>query len=691
MKILMFFLITTFAATPKPSSDSQLWPREVKLDKNEKVLIYQPQVMAMNDTKVSAQAAFKLTQNKKDVFGSFTLTTDALVAKDQGVVTLSNPKVGKLEIPAKNFNEEKFKQDLQKALNGKQAQIPYRSLVNNLAASQGEAEKPPVVLKNDPPLIIYSKEPSLLIMISGEPQWGDAGAGLERIVNTSALFLHEKRDKEYYLWAFNSWFTATQATGPYKLTKSQPTSKFIMTKDDLIKDKKVDPITGADSKGASVYPQGVIPAIIVSTKPAELIQSQGDPKFQAVQGTSLLYMSNSPNSIFMEATKQEYFIVISGRWFSANNLNGPWHYVSGNALPPDFKKIPMTSPVSEILVSVPGTPAAKEAQIAAQIPQTAKVPKDLQPEKIVIDGGTPQWVEIPGTTLKYVQNANTPLIMVTDKQFYAIQNAVWFIAESYKGPWKVAIVVPADIYKIPSSSPLYYVTYVRIYNVTEDSVIVGYTPGYQGTYVSADGTLVYGTGYVYPAYTSGQAWYPPPSTYGYGAGYGYESSVGFYMGFAWGSFMYPWGGWGGCCYGGAYVDIDVTNIYHKWGQTKVITGNGGNGMTINTIGDQKFARAHGTNNIYTTKDGELYRRTGKGEWQKQVGPNSWSDVNLKNNANAQNLERTHNQRLQENQSFNSPDRQRAPSSSQSRPSLNGGGGYRASGGGFRGGGGGFRR
>lgn len=687
MKLLFILLMTAFAAKPAP--ESKLWPREIELDSKQKVLVYQPQIESITDNQVTAQAAFKVSQNKKDIYGSFTIRTDALIAKDQDIVTLSHARIEKVEIPAKDFNKEDFKGNLQKAVQDKQMQIPYQALVNNLAILQGESERAAVDLKNDPPMIIYSKVPSLLIMISGEPQWAAVeGSGLERIVNTSALFLRDKKSNIYYLWALERWFSADQVMGPYKVSKSEPSSKFVMTKDDLIKVKKIDPITGKDSKGSSIYPPGVVPAILVTNKPTELLQSQGEPQFKAVQNTGLLYMENSPNSIFLETKSQRYFVVISGRWFESASLNGPWNFISGKNLPADFKKIPTNSPVADILVSVPGTPQAKEGLIASTIPQTAKVPKDLQPEKIVIDGGSPKWVEIPGTGLRYAENANTPLIMVNDKQFYAVQNAVWFNAGSFNGPWSVAIAVPSDIYKIPSSSPLYYVTYVRIYKVTEDSVIVGYTPGYQGTYVSADGTIVYGTGYVYPAYTSGEVWYPPPSTYGYGAGYGWGAETGFYMGFSMGYMMYPWG-WGGCCWGPAYVNIHVKNVYHNWGTRTVITGNGGHGLTVNSIGDQKFVRAHYDKNIYTAKDGEIYRRTGKGDWQRQVGPGSWEEVNLKSNASAQNLEAMHTNRMQENKNFNNQSRQRTPSS-QPAPQPRGGasGGYR--GGGGRGGGG-FRR
>jgi hypothetical protein len=228
---------------------------------------------------------------------------------------------------------------------------------------------------------------------------------------------------------------------------------------------------------------------------------------------------------------------------------------------------------------------------------------------------------------------------------------------------------------------LYNVTYVHIYGTSADYVVVGYTPGYHGTFVSADGTIVYGTGYTYPTYVSAAAWYPPPSTYGFGVGYGWGYEEGFFMGFSMGALMYPWG-WGSCCWGPSYVNINVTNVYHNWGEHTVITGSGGHGMAVNTIGNTKFARGLDSNTVYAGHDGGVYRRNGKGDWSKYSGPNTWDPV--KKPDNVQNLERTHEARSPSTSN-------RAPSGMQRSPGGESNflrGGMRA-GGGFHGGG--FRR
>ena len=58
----------------------------------------------------------------------------------------------------------------------------------------------------------------------------------------------------------------------------------------------------------------------------------------------------------------------------------------------------------------------------------------------------------------------------------------------------MATAVPTEIYRIPASSPIHYVTYVHVYGFTPQVVYVGYTPGYMGTVVTPYGTVVYGTG-----------------------------------------------------------------------------------------------------------------------------------------------------------------------------------------------------
>ena len=82
-------------------------------------------------------------------------------------------------------------------------------------------------------------------------------------------------------------------------------------------------------------------------------------------------------------------------------------------------------------------------------------------------------------------------------RYFLLQDGVWFVANSPDGPWQLASEVPDAIYAIPPSSPVYNVTYVRVYDTEPDAVWYSYTMGYLSGFLSW-GTYVYGTGWYYP-------------------------------------------------------------------------------------------------------------------------------------------------------------------------------------------------
>jgi hypothetical protein len=269
--------------------------------------------------------------------------------------------------------------------------------------------------------------------------------------------------------------------------------------------------------------------IFVTTTPTELVQTDGPPQYSPVTGTQLLYVTNTPNRLFLDLRTQQYYVLLSGRWFRTRALDqGRWDYVAGSALPSDFAAIPDGHPTATVRESVPGTPQAQEAAIANSVPQVATVRRTEAQLDVAYDG-SPQFKPIEGTSLEYAVNAPVPVIRVDDRNYYALDNGVWFFSSGVDGPWSPAGYVPAIIYTIPRSSPLHYVTYVRVYDATSDSVSVGYSPGYVGSYVTPDNTVVYGSGYYYRPWV-GSVWYGYPVTWGFGFSY-------------WNTWWNPWPWW----------------------------------------------------------------------------------------------------------------------------------------------------
>jgi len=279
--------------------------------------------------------------------------------------------------------------------------------------------------------------------------------------------------------------------------------------------------------------------------------------------------------------------------------------MASDKLPAGFMKVPPGSDKGHILAFVSGTTAAEEAVLDAQIPQTATIKRD---STITVSyDGTPKFEQIEGTKMSYAVNTSYSVVRSGD-MYYCCNQAAWYEAGDPNGPWKVSTSVPQEIYTIPPSCPIYNVKYVNVYNSTPDVVNVGYTSGYTGSYVANDGTVVYGTGYTYPAYVSNTVYYPPPATYGYAPTYnqsngGWMFATGLLLGAAIGvaasdDHYHSSGWWGPWGHGGGYgdVDIDINRSYNNINLNR--SGN------INRYGNRGGDLGR-NNNIYNRKDNQL--------------------------------------------------------------------------------------
>ena len=235
----------------------------------------------------------------------------------------------------------------------------------------------------------------------------------------------------------------------------------------------------------------------------------------------------------MHVSEQEYFIVLSGRWFNSASMQGPWSYIKSDDLPAAFQKIPEDSGQADSRVYVAGTDEAREAVMDAQIPQTAAVSKGRVDIEVTYDG-TPRFDSIKGTDLEYAENTGST-VLKSGGIYYLVEDAVWYVGVSPTGPWDVAESRPTEVDSIPPESPVYNVKYVYIYDTTPEVVYVGYTPGYTGSYVYQT-TIVYGTGWYYRPWVSPYYYYPHQATWGFHVTYNPWTGWGFGLSWGWGPF-----------------------------------------------------------------------------------------------------------------------------------------------------------
>jgi len=679
MRILAALVVIAVTSICRAQAPDVAWPREAKGSDGTVITVYQPQIESWADNNLTGRAAVAVRRpdEKEPSYGVIELAARTQIDKAADVATLTNLRVTKSSFPGSTPEQaQAYLATLRGAVRRDSWPVSVQALQTNLAVTQARSKQKGLTVKNDPPQILFRKQPSMLVLIDGGPVLRPLKeSSLQRVINTTALILQDAQSQMNYLWAIGRWWAAVAPTADWKPAAIPPAT---LEPARAALDKQYDPLDGMDAQGKPLFPEGVMPVIIVATKPTELLQSNGEPQMTPIPGTALLYMSNSRNDILFHLGSQTYFILVSGRWFSAKTMEGPWSFVPASSLPADFAQIPPDHQMGDLLVSVPNTPQAREAAIANQIPQTATVQRDVKPSPVAFDGGEPKWMPIDGTPLSYAPNTQAPVIRVDAKSYYMVQNGVWFAATAPSGPYAVAVSVPAVVYTIPPTSPVHYVTYVRVYSSTPTTVFVGYTPGYYGTVVTTDGVVVYGTGYYYPAYI-GTYWYPYPPTYGWGAGF----TVGFFWGFAAG------GGWGSpCCYGGGgvyvnhrYNNINIDNSYNRWGDRAQAGQLPANRGQTRQVGNTTVAK-DANNNVYAGRDGEVYRRNEGGDWQKYEGRGEgWSDMDRGERAQAA----TRDAPRAENRG--SLDRQaQARDTGAARAQQYRGGGY--GGGGFQGGGGG---
>jgi len=556
------------------------WPRQITAQ-GATIQVYQPQLDRWAGNRLEAYAAIAIQdQDSHDrTYGVIWFTARTEVDKVNRLVTLDDFKLTRRNFPSLPNNGSQYEQAFQGNMPSMRT-IPLDLLETSLSTAAAVEVQKTFQLNNEAPNIIFSSTPAVLALIDGQPVLRPVGSNLQKVINTHALVIFDPSKQLFYLALMDGWMEAPDIAGPWSPAKHAPTIALDRLKRTTEASGQNQDLGNPEQSLEKAYDDGDAPGVYVSTVPAELLLTRGQPQFTPIPGTALLYVENSGNDIFMDNFNQMFYVLVAGRWFTSNSLqNGSWAYVPGPDLPSDFAEIPAYSPKAGVLVSVPGTPQAKEALLANQIPQTATISRSAAKLDVTYYG-VPALRPIEGTNLQYAVNTVIPVIYVPGGNYYAVQNAVWFQSSSAAGPWAVATLVPSVIYAIPPSCPIHYATYAYVYGFTPTSVFVGYTPGYYGTVVSSDGVVVYGTGWNYPSYVGAQGWVPAPYTYGVGAAFSWSEAAGWGLGFGlgmaidstcspwwgpvsgwgWGAATPAWG-WGG--YGGAAA----ANVYGRWGNT----------------------------------------------------------------------------------------------------------------------------
>jgi len=646
------------------TDETPSWPKTFTADSGATLTLFQPQVVDWPGfVKLDALIAAELKTSKdaSPVYGVIGISGKTVADDETDNVVLTD-----LELSEVNFSALD-KEQLSKLSLGVGTILPTDPITvsqGRLIASLADYKRLNDVsgLKADAPPVFISDVPAVLVQTDGKAVLSPVKGveGLSFVVNTNWDVFQTNTDKSFYLRDEKSWLKASSLDGDWTEAETLPSQLSSLPDEDAWKEVKA-------AVPATTFGEIGVPKVVYSDVPAELLVFQGKPTLEKVPDTGLEWVSNTTSDVFYRPASETWYVLLSGRWFSAASLDGPWTFATPN-LPADFQNIPQDASYYAVRASVPGTSDSAEARLKASIPQMARVATDGSVKVDVAYSGDPKFEAINGTSLSYAANSNEQVIKVGDR-YFVLKDGIWFVGDTPAGPFEVARAVPNEIYTIPASSPVYNVTYVRAYDTEPDAVWYGYTSGYLGAYLAWD-ALVWGTGWIHPAWWdfgwTGGYWpyYPRPVTYGVGAFYNpafgtfgrYGYAYGPYRGIAGGAAYNPRTGTyvrGGAISGpaglrgfvaafnprtgNAFAARGGSNVYGSWGTAAVRHGgefarvSGGSTQNAaglhwhNSSGDRGFVAGGRGGDVYAGRDGNVYRRE-NGEWQKH-SPDGWNPVN----------------------------------------------------------------
>ena len=285
--------------------DVDPWPR--RLTSGEHTFsIFQPQYERWDQGRLTGRAAVVVENpvSPEPQYGVIRFTARTEVDKETRLVTLEDLTIAKADFPTAPEGGGVYLAALRQALSAQPLTIALDRLQAEPEVERAEDPGRIVQVKNDAPRIIVSEQPALLVRIDGQPVLRHvAGTDLLRVTNTRVLLLLDRSADRYYLWLMTRWLAAPKLDGPWAAVDTPPAS-LQTAKEVALQSNEVD--------------------------------LKGQPALSPITGTDILEVTNTDDDLFVYTPQQEYYARLSGRWFRAGSLQGPWEFVASGDLPRDF-------------------------------------------------------------------------------------------------------------------------------------------------------------------------------------------------------------------------------------------------------------------------------------------------------------------------------------------------------------------
>ena len=348
---------------------------------NGQVLVYQPQVNKWDGNQIDFRAALAIKADRREGRDVRRDLRDRAHAGRQGGAhrrLREHERSAKIDFPTLPNRGAAYVPELQKEFAPKIRTISLDRLQASLAIA---GVKPPTVeVQNNPPQVIVSYSPAILVPIDGAPVLKpvpEHDSRYQRVINTRALILQGGLGDNFYIHVYDGWLSASSLAGPWTQASLGPFGAAV----DAIaarSSRRPAPSTCSTAAPRRIRSRRSPTASRRSTRarsPTELIVFKGQPDFVPIVGTQLLWASNTTSDVLINTANNNYYVLLAGRWFtSAASHRARGRSSRATRCRADFAQIPAQSLAGAVLPTVAGTPQAQEAVIENSIPQTATVP-----------------------------------------------------------------------------------------------------------------------------------------------------------------------------------------------------------------------------------------------------------------------------------------------------------------------------
>ncbi|HJW15271.1 MAG TPA: hypothetical protein VJ776_11265, partial [Thermoanaerobaculia bacterium] len=216
------------AATPAPARTPSAptddgWPRQFSSG-GAALNVYQPQLDSWDGLRLQAHAAVSVRPQGagSSTFGVIWISARTGVDKENRLVDLEDIELPKASFPSAPGSEGAYLDMFRREMPRRASAIALDRLEASLAILEERRKAQALPLRNDPPRILFSRVPAILIAVDGAPVYrAIPETSLDRVLNTRPLLIKDASGI-HYLHLFDGWMRAGAIDGPWSVAEAPP-------------------------------------------------------------------------------------------------------------------------------------------------------------------------------------------------------------------------------------------------------------------------------------------------------------------------------------------------------------------------------------------------------------------------------------------------------------------------------------